>query len=347
MIRAFHHPEQGAYSPSQSMRYGRVVAARDHGERTARLLDALGRLGIAAERPRDHGVEPVLAVHDAAYLDFLRTVWEQWSALPEHGPEVWPNYFPYENGRLGETARRPCPTRHLAGRIGWYLGDLSAPLGPGTWLSALRSAETAVSAADAVGEETPVVYALCRPSGHHARADRAAGACYLNNAAIAAHRLAGRYRRIAILDIDVHHGDGTQQLFYGRDDVLTLSIHADPRDAYPFYTGHADERGRDAGLGCNLNLPLAIGADGRAFGDALSTAEAAIAAFAPDALILAAGFDAHRADPVRLLGLDAADFAMAGALLRRFGLPALVVQEGGYALDAIGDCLEALLGAAV
>lgn len=343
MIRAFHHPEQAAYSPAQSMRVGRVVAARDHGDRTERLLAGLAALGVSAERPPAHGPEPLRSVHTQQYLDFLATIWATWAELPHHGPEVWPSYFPYPGGRLEVSERPPCPTRNVAGRIGWFVGDLSAPIGPGTWATALRSADTALAAADALGTSSPTVYALCRPSGHHARADRAAGACYLNNAAIAVRRLLPRFARIAVLDVDVHHGDGTQQIFYGCDDVLTISIHADPVDAYPFFTGFATERGHGVGEGFNLNLPLARGSSGADFDVAMRAAVSAIERFVPDALILALGLDAHREDPVGLLRLETPDFARIGRSVRRLGLPTLVIQEGGYALEAIGGCLSATL----
>jgi acetoin utilization deacetylase AcuC-like enzyme len=269
-------------------------------------------------------------------------VWPRWSELAGHGPEVWPNYFPYVNGSH-EHARGPCPTQSLVGQVGWYLGDLSAPIGQQTWLSAWRSASTAVAAADAVRSNGGPAYALCRPSGHHARADRAAGACYLNNAAIAARRLQTRYGRVAILDVDVHHGDGTQHIFYACEDVLTVSVHANPASAYPFYSGYAHEVGHGPGTGFNLNLPLELGADSGAFQKAVETAAAAITAFAPDALVLALGFDGHHHDPTQLMKLDSSDYALVGRVARALGLPVLVVQEGGYAVDVIGECLAAAL----
>jgi acetoin utilization deacetylase AcuC-like enzyme len=198
-------------------------------------------------------------------------------------------------------------------------------MGPHSWTSTLRSCETAVSAADALVAGEAAAYALCRPSGHHARADRASGFCHLNNTAIAAQRLRARYDRVAILDIDAHHGDGTQQIFYNRADVLTISIHADPANYYPFFTGYAGETGRGAGEGFNLNLPLAQGSGGDAMAAAIETASEKIRAFAPQALVLALGFDAHRRDPIGVLKLETEDFGRCGALARAFGLPTLVV----------------------
>ncbi len=342
-MRAFYHPEQAIHAPQQFMRFGRIVPVKDLPVRTEKLLGALARHAIEPETPAAQGIGPALGVHTPAYLRFLETAWERWTQLPDHGPEVWPNTFPYWSGRPEERARPDCPAKGLVGQVGWYLGDLSVPLGPESWRSILRSSETAASAADAVLAGTEAVYALCRPSGHHARADRATGFCYLNNTAVAAQRLRSRFGRVAIVDVDAHHGDGTQQIFYGRSDVLTVSIHADPADYYPFFTGYAGETGHGAGDGYNLNLPLRHGAGGGAMLEALAVAAERVRGFGADALVVALGYDAHRDDPIGVLKLETADFAEIGAKLKGLGLPTLVVQEGGYAIDAIGGCLDAFL----
>ena len=325
------------------MRYGRLVAPKDLPARTEELLGALAARGIATQMPAAYGIAPALGVHAPHYLEFLAGVWERWAQLPDHGPEVWPNTFPYWSGRPEDAARAPCPAEGLVGQVGWYLGDLSVPMGPKTWISALRSCETAVSAADALAAGESACYALCRPSGHHARADRASGFCYINNTAVAAQRLRERCERVAILDIDAHHGDGAQQIFYARADVLTISIHADPLNYYPFFTGYVSETGCGEGEGFNLNLPLAHGADGDAMMAAIAIAAERIRAFAPQALVVALGFDAHRLDPIGVLKLEAEDFGRCGAAVRGLGLPTLIVQEGGYAMAAIGACLAAFL----
>ncbi|KGJ19296.1 histone deacetylase family protein [Paracoccus sanguinis] len=343
-MRAFYHPDQALHDPQQYLRFGRVVAAKDLPERTTRLLDALDRHGIRPEHPVECGLDPVLAVHAEGFVDFLRTAWDEWQTLPpERGPEVWPATFPYWSGRPDAGTRPPSRATGILGRLGWYLGDMSVPMGPDAWRSVLRSAETAVAGADALCGGEAAVFALCRPSGHHARTDRASGFCYLNNAAIAAQRLRERFARVAVLDVDVHHGDGTQQVFYDRDDVLTVSIHGDPADFYPFYTGFADERGHGAGEGANLNLPLPPGAAWPQFEAALTTATAAIRNFGADALVVALGYDAHEADPIGILKLTSADFRRVGAAVRALGRPTLIVQEGGYAVEVIGDCLDAFL----
>jgi acetoin utilization deacetylase AcuC-like enzyme len=188
-----------------------------------------------------------------------------------------------------------------------------------------------------------VVYALCRPSGHHARADRASGFCYVNNTAAAAQRLRSTFDRVAILDVDAHHGDGTQQIFYARADVLTISIHADPKNYYPFFTGYTTEQGIGAGEGYNVNLPLAHGAAGDVMHAAVDRASDRIRAFNADALVVALGFDAHARDPIGVLTLRSEDFGGVGSRVNALGLPTVIVQEGGYAVDALTDCLTAFL----
>ncbi len=339
-MRAFYHLDQALHRPLQSLRRGRVVAAHDGPERTDQLLSALERCGISPETPSFEDV-PLNLVHAPDYLHFLQAAWNDWCRLPDKGPEVWPGYFPYWCGSPGQGSRGPCPADSILGRAGWYLGDLSAPLGPATWRSALASA---ASAATAVVAGESVAYALCRPSGHHARTDRASGACYLNNAAIAAACLRrDGAARVAILDVDVHHGDGIEQVFYARSDVLTVSVHADPRQAYPFYTGFADANGHGCGVGFNHNLPLPLGAGWSIYSEALDSALECIGRFRADALVVALGFDTHVADPVKLMTLETADFAHISKAVHRVGLPMVIVQEGGYAIDAISDCLVSFL----
>lgn len=342
-MQAFYHPDQALHCPQQYMRYGRLVPVMDVPERTERLLEALQAHDIVPHRPSTFGAAPALGVHTRNYLHFLETAWDRWTNLPDHGPEVWPNTFPYWSGSPQQAARPPCPAQGLVGQIGWYLGDLSVPMGPQTWLSALRSCESAVAGADALLAGQAAAYALCRPSGHHARADRASGFCYINNTAVAAERLRSRFERIAILDVDAHHGDGTQQIFYSRSDVLTVSIHADPVAYYPFFTGYESETGFGTGEGFNLNLPLPHGSDGKAMAATLARAVERITAFRPEAIVLALGYDAHRLDPIGVLKLDSSDFGGIGQTMRGLDLPTLVVQEGGYAIEVIGDCLVAFL----
>jgi acetoin utilization deacetylase AcuC-like enzyme len=341
-MRAFYHPDQALHDPQQYMRHGRIIPPKDIPERTAVLLAALAARGLVPAPPSE-APEAREAVHTRGFLHYLETAWERWLELPDRGPEVWPNTFPYWSGRPEDAARPECPAESIVARTGWYLGDLSVSLGPHTWTSIRRSCDTAVAAADAVLAGEASAYALCRPSGHHARADRASGFCFVNNTAVAAARLRTRFPRVAVLDVDAHHGDGTQQIFYDREDVLTISVHADPRNYYPFFTGYVDERGTGDGGGCNLNLPLAHGSGADAMFEAIDAGCARIRAYAASAVVVALGFDAHVKDPIGVLRLESGDFAGVGARIRALGLPTVVVQEGGYAIDELGDCLTSFL----
>jgi acetoin utilization deacetylase AcuC-like enzyme len=322
------------------MRFGQIVAPKDLPERTAQLLGALKKHGVTPEQPAASGTDPILAVHSEGFVRFLETLWPRWLELPERGPEAWPNTFPYWSGRTDESVRPPCRPTGIMGQLGWYLGDLSVPVGEHCWTSTLRSAETAVAGADAILSGERAVYSLCRPSGHHARADRATGFCYINNTAVAAQRLRSKFGKVAILDVDAHHGDGTQQIFYRRDDVLTISVHADPVNYYPFFTGYADETGNGPGEGFNLNLPLAHGTGNDEFLDAVDRGVAAVRDFAPGALVLPLGFDTYKDDPISVLKLDLDAYRTLGERIGALQLPTVVVQEGGYMVDAIGPALD-------
>lgn len=325
------------------MRLGVICEPRDLPKRTERLLAALRGLDLDAAVPEDRGLDPILKVHDAAYLEFLQTAFERWRQLPGAGPEVLPNMSPYWNGRPDRHGRAACRTNSVAGQAGYYLGDLAVPIGPNTWTSAYASAQTAVNATDAVLSGEQIAYALCRPSGHHAQVDRASGFCYLNNSAIAAERLRTGHDRVVVLDVDVHHGDGTQGIFYRRGDVMTVSLHGDPSGYYPFHTGYADENGDGDGDGANCNIPLVPGTGDAAYLDALDGALDAIRRFKPGAMVVALGFDTHREDPLATLALSSEVFADIAARIRRLGCPLVVVQEGGYAIELIGDCLTNFL----
>ncbi len=225
----------------------------------------------------------------------------------------------------------------------WYLGDGAVPIGPDTHVSAFRSAASAEAAAAYVADKGGAAYALCRPSGHHCRADRATGFCYINNAAVAASRLRERFDRVAVLDVDAHHGDGTQEIFYRRGDVTTVSVHVDPAAYYPFFVGYPDERGHGAGEGANLNIPLQPGQGNDAFLAATQRGLDAIAASGAQAVVLSLGFDAHVRDPLGALTVTTDAFGRIGEMIRATGLPMVAVQEGGYAIDEIGGCLDAFL----
>ncbi|MDR3352443.1 MAG: histone deacetylase family protein [Zoogloeaceae bacterium] len=340
-MKAFFSPDQLLHDPRQFMRLGRIHKPTDRPARVEALSAALADCGVPLEAPPDFGEEALECVHDPDYIEFLRQAYARWQALADNGLqpgiEVLPNLWPYND--------RPssCPPDSIIAQAGCYLGDLSCPIGPGTWTSALRSAHAAIAAARAVCDGVDRAYALCRPSGHHAHVDRASGFCYLNNTAIAAQTLIRAFGRVAVLDIDAHHGDGTQHFFYHRADVLTVSIHADPRNYFPFYTGYEYETGDGPGDCCNFNLPLAHGSGDVEFVQALGHAIKAIGRFQPKAVVLAVGFDTYKDDPLSVLRLDWPSYRQTGRLVGGLGLPLVVVQEGGYMTGALRLGLTALL----
>src|SRR5690606_6677086 len=227
---------------------------------------------------------------------------------------------------------------------GYHMADTACPISADTWESVYWSAQTAAHAARLVAGGALAAYGLSRPPGHHAFADLAGGFCFVNNSAVAAQVLRAAYDRVAILDVDLHHGNGTQGIFYRRADVLTVSIHADPVRFYPFFWGHADERGEGDGLGYNLNLPLPRKSGDDDFLDALEAAITRIKAFAPGALVVALGLDAFEGDPFGGLSVSTEGFARIGERCAKIGLPTVVIQEGGYLCDALGSNLTAFLG---
>ena len=301
--------------------------------------------GFAFEAPSEHGRDPILAVHDADMVEVFEYAWtDALAAGATDGSRAWlPDTF------LLAAYRGAMPPSELpVGRhhqLGAYLFDTATPIVAGTWGAALAAVEVALGAAERVVSGAPLAYALCRPPGHHAARAMLGGYCYFNNAAIVAEWLRrGGARRVAILDIDYHHGNGTQQIFWERGDVLYLSLHADPARAYPYFSGYAGERGAGDGAGLTGNWPLAAqtGLDGYAV--ALAEALRMIEAFAPDApLVISAGFDTFERDPIGDLALRTPDYAEIGRMIAALGIPMIALQEGGYAVDALGANAVALL----
>ncbi|MDZ7828160.1 MAG: histone deacetylase family protein [Halofilum sp. (in: g-proteobacteria)] len=329
-MKVFYAPIQKSHDPDSFLVSGAQRPIPEVPERADRLLAAVERFGLSAAAPADHGIEPLARVHTPEYLEFLQTIHAQWQTLGG-SKEVVPNVHP--DRRDGVYPSSP------VGRAGFHLGDTACPVAAETWDAVRTSAHAAVSAAGAVLDGDPHAYSLCRPPGHHAFADMAGGFCYLNNAAIAVEQLRARHPRVAVLDVDLHHGNGTQGIFYRRADVLTLSVHVDPDVFYPYFWGHAVERGAGAGLGCNLNLPLPLGAGDDLFLAALDTALRRLAAFAPGALVLSLGLDASEDDPFGGLRVTGEGFESIGHRVGRLDLPIVLVQEGGYLSDTLGDNL--------
>ena len=334
-MKAILDPRQSAHDPKHFMANGSRLANPEQPRRIEVLKGGAEAAGCAFEAPKDHGLGPIAAIHSAEYLTFLRTIHQRWKRIEGASDEVIPNVHP-----ANRTDSYP---RSAVGQAGYHQTDTSCPISSGTWESAYWSAQTALSGVDAVANGEKAVYALSRPPGHHAFADLAGGFCFLNNSGIAADAFTRRGLRAAILDVDVHHGNGTQGIFYRRKDVLTVSIHADPMRFYPFYWGHAAERGEGEGLGYNLNMPLERGTGDDAYLTTLENALKRISDFGADVLVVALGLDAYENDPLKGLAVTTPGFARIGTAIAKMGLPTLMVQEGGYLSEELGHNLRSFL----
>lgn len=336
-MKAIFDARQRRHDPQHFMANGKIYPSPESPERIARLIAGAKAAGCQFQTPQDAGLGPIAAVHSAEYLHFLRTIYPRWQRIPDAGPEVIPNIHP--------ATRSDNYPKSAIGQAGYHQADTACPIGAQTWDAAYWSAQSAITGADLVATgDARAVYVLSRPPGHHAFADLAGGFCFLNNSAIAAERLRAQGLRPAILDVDVHHGNGTQGIFYDRDDVLTVSLHADPDRFYPFFWGSGQERGAGRGTGCNLNLPLPRGTDDAGYLAALDTALARIHAFGADVVVVALGLDAHIDDPFKGLAITTPGFARMAQAISGLGLPMVLVQEGGYVSDTLADNLTAFLG---
>ncbi|HEY0013727.1 MAG TPA: histone deacetylase family protein [Allosphingosinicella sp.] len=331
-MRIFWDERQRLHAPAVELHNGAFAPFAEHGGRIDSMLAALG----PTETPADFGEALLLRVHPREYLDFLKSAHADWRAAGRPGDAAgyaWP-----------VVRRRPLALDRIDARLGRFSYDASTPIAEHTWESAYWSAQTALGALGAVLDGERTAFALCRPPGHHCGADYMGGYCYLNPAAIAAEAaIAAGRRRVAILDIDYHHGNGTQDIFYGRGDVFFASIHADPRTDYPFFWGMADETGEGEGEGATLNLPLPRGTDMAAYAPALDRALEAVAAFAPDLLICSYGADTYVGDPISHFRIETDDYPPIARRIASLGLPTLVVMEGGYAVDRLGANVAAFL----
>jgi acetoin utilization deacetylase AcuC-like enzyme len=345
-MRIFHSPTHRLHSPPWYVADGTVRPCPDDPDRVDRVLNALALIPGAEFLTAEH-VDPfpaLRAIHTDDYLDYARTIHPLWVA--EFGPDavVTPDTFPR---RMPGTRRPSKPSA----QAGYYCFDMAAPMVAGTYEAALASARCAVAAAETLFETSlpphqRVSYALCRPPGHHAGPDYCGGFCFFNNAAAAAQRLLlGGMKRVAILDVDYHHGNGTQDIFYERDDVFFVSIHADPHTQYPYFWGHADERGSGDGENANRNYPLPRGTSESQWLATVGRATANVAAWGPDALVVSLGVDTSAHDTVGDFQLTDHGFAEIGRLLARTRLPTAFIQEGGYNLEAIGPAVTAVLHA--
>lgn len=341
-MQCFYSAQQHQHAPPSMIIRGKLSPSPEGPIRADILRQGVENAGLSLTDSNLHNGEDrhklhqrLLQIHTPRYLHFLEHIFQQWSELPNASDSVIPNVHP--------CVRAEQYPQHPVGLAGWHQSDMACPIGATSFSGILASASTAQAAAEAVIAGAQQAYALCRPPGHHAASEQAGGFCYLNNAALAATVLRERYAKVAIIDVDLHHGNGTQSIFYHRRDVWTGSVHANTADFYPFFWGSAAETGEGEGQGFNVNLPLAIGADGNTFMQALEALLHTMQDFKPDALVIALGLDAHKHDPLAGLTLDTEDFQRIGTCLSQIQLPSVLVQEGGYPTDYLGQNLTAFL----
>ena len=308
-------------------------------EVAARATAILAKLKSAQfgeiHEPTDFGMEPITAVHDLKMVTLLQNAFTQMQAEKTMA-EVIPNCFATRHlgGHLPQT---------IWGQLGYFCTDSTTPILAQTWEAAYWAVQTTLSATDHVLQNGQSSYALCRPPGHHAYSDLYGGYCYFNNAAIAAHWLTQQQKRVAIVDVDYHHGNGTQAIFYDRNDVLFCSLHADPDHEYPFYSGFTHETGAGIGLNHTINYPLPLGTDGETYLKIVAQALTKVTQFNPDILIISLGVDTAKGDPNGEFLLNKGDFALMGRLFAEVNIPKVIVQEGGYILESIGKNVLAFL----
>ncbi|MGV2288072.1 histone deacetylase family protein [Trinickia sp. YCB016] len=334
------------YSSDHSLHHGVELkdgAISDSFEKPQRAETVLARVkstGLGdVVRPKSYDRNSYIGAHSERYVDFLASAWDEWTATGRSCqalPLVWPV-------RGLPSADVP---QTIDGKLGFFSMDAGSPINEGTWTAVCSSANTALTGMDVLGESVRAAFALCRPPGHHAGREYMGGYCYLNNAAIAAQHCLNRgAARVAILDIDFHHGNGTQDIFYDRSDVLFVSIHGEPSVSYPYFAGYAREQGVGAGVGFNLNMPLPKGTAMSEYEAALHHAGTAITRHAPDALVISLGVDTFEHDPISHFRLRTPDYLRIGEVIAGFDVPTLFVMEGGYMVDEIGiNAVNVLLG---
>ncbi len=325
------HTEKHALRNARTELYGgQLVTPFECPARVEYILKQIEavRLG-AVVAPDEFAIDAVTRVHDVGFIGFLEACWREWQAVGFQGeaiPTVWP----------ARGMRQRIPT-HIEGKLGYYAMAGETAISNGTWEAARASINVALSAQAALRDGARQAFALCRPPGHHAAADMFGGYCFINNAAVAAQAFIDQgASRVAILDVDFHHGNGTQAIFYRRPDVLFLSLHGNPEDAFPHFLGYADETGEGAGEGFNHNYPMASGTDFKTWRGALDNACKRIHNYHPDALVISLGVDTFERDPISFFKLSSDDFKRYGATIGKLRLPTLFVMEGGYAVEEIG-----------
>ncbi len=331
-MKTFYSPLHLGHAPKEEFEGGRLAPTVEVPARAERVKARIEERQIGPVLAlQEFGRTPILRVHDAALTEFLSQAYDAWvNRYGEGAPDAIPSAWPA--GRL-----RTVASRDVEAQLGNFAFDTATPIAKGTWAAALAAADVALSAAAALRNGGRAAFALTRPPGHHASREFFGGYCYLNNVAIAAQWLCDARIKPAILDVDYHHGNGTQAIFYDRNDVFYASLHADPSFAYPHFWGFGGERGQGPGEDANLNLPLASGTDWIAYAQALQYAQDAILNFGPDVLLVSLGLDTFERDPISDFRLTSDDYLRLGETIARFGKPTLFVFEGGYDLETLAE----------
>ena len=315
-------------------------------EKPARMDMVLARIEATGfgemVEPTSFDLSAAKRVHDPGYLTFLEQAYGLYRAETEGEAEL-DFALPFAFGMRG---MRQNPGESIYAKLGCYCFDLSVPFVEGTWSAIKTSCDIALTGAALMRGGAPAVFSLCRPPGHHASSDLAGGYCYINNVAVAAQAaLDFGAERVAILDVDYHHGNGTQAIFYDRDDLLFVSLHGHPDQEYPYFAGYAEETGAAQGEGYNLNLPMRWGTAWSDYGAALETAVASLRDYGPDLLLVSLGVDTYKADPISKFKLEHEDYLRIGRAIVGLHLPTQFVMEGGYAVEEIGvNVVNTLIG---
>jgi acetoin utilization deacetylase AcuC-like enzyme len=347
-MQIFYNDRHPLHHGRHEMFRGELVPCFEVPARADYVLQELHARGIGSVVAAPEVDIAVLArVHAHRYLDFLSTAWDEWVALDPRNAarDALPSYWPIR------TFRSDVLPASFPARMGLFSFDAGSPITAGTWHAARHGGACAAAAARELLQGARASFALTRPPGHHAGADFFGGYCFINNAAVAAQCLRdGGLSKVAVLDLDYHHGNGTQAIFYERADVFFASVHGDPHTEYPYYLGYADETGAGAGVGCNLNLPLPRGTGFAPWREAMRHALRRIASHGAEALVVSLGLDTFEGDPISGFGLRSADYLRVGQDLAAAGLPTVFVFEGGYAVAEVGvntvNVLEGFLDAA-
>ena len=337
-MRVYSHEKQMLHHPQSYFSRGKMRQPQEKPERLLELLKAPENMGLKVTTARDIGIEPILAIHDLDYVRFLKHSYDEWMAVEEDmGEEVQTTvYMPNNNFGLG-----------ILAKAAKYQADGSAPIGKHSWTSIYWSAQTALNAADALlnddGGQNNIQVCLTRPAGHHARKNAAGGFCYLNNAAIIAQHLRQKFQKIAIIDTDMHHGQGIQEIFYDRNDVLYTSVHGSPINFYPVVAGHEHERGEGDGYGYNVNFPMSHGIDESEFFHFVDKAIETVKLFNPDVIVHVLGFDVYKDDPQAKCEVSTQGFKTLAQKLKALEKPVIVLVEGGYCIEKLNENLQAFL----